>query len=120
MNAPSSDWRPALTAMIDRSERALAKLAPGTSQHSLLTHRIRALRLALSLPEEGTGSMTAADPASAAVPLASLLSKSEKALTKLKPDSWQHAMLERNVAALHVAIARISEATFRLPSPEGR
>ena len=36
-------------------------------------------------------------------PLASLLSKSEKALGKLLPGTWQHAMLERNVRALKLA-----------------
>jgi hypothetical protein len=42
-------------------------------------------------------------------PLASLLSKSEKAQQKLKAGSWQHAMLEENIKALRVAIALLFE-----------
>lgn len=38
-------------------------------------------------------------------PLASLLSKSEKALGKLLPGTWQHAMLARNARALKLACA---------------
>lgn len=38
-------------------------------------------------------------------PLASLLSKSEKAQTKLTPGTWQHRRLQENVRALHIASA---------------
>ena len=38
-------------------------------------------------------------------PLTSLLSKSEKAQQKLKPGSWQHAMLDENIQALRVVNA---------------
>lgn len=36
----------ALEAMIDRTEKAAVKFAPGTSQHTLLENRLRALRIA--------------------------------------------------------------------------
>ncbi len=36
-------------------------------------------------------------------PLVSLISKSEKALQKLTPGTWQHAMLRDNLKALHSA-----------------
>lgn len=38
-------------------------------------------------------------------PLASLISKSEKAQRKLAPGTWQHAMLRDNLQALHLASA---------------
>lgn len=41
-------------------------------------------------------------------PIASLTSKSEKALLKLAPGSWQHTMLRDNIAALHIASALLS------------
>ncbi|WP_374584567.1 hypothetical protein [Pseudoduganella sp.] len=44
-----------------------------------------------------------ADRSAARAPLASLLSKSEKALQKLAAGTWQHAMLRADVAALRVA-----------------
>lgn len=44
-------------------------------------------------------------------PLASLISKSEKAQTKLAPGTWQHAMLRDNLAALRLAMARLNAPT---------
>ncbi len=38
-------------------------------------------------------------------PITSLLNKSEKAQQKLSPATWQHAMLEKNIKALHIAVA---------------
>jgi hypothetical protein len=43
-------------------------------------------------------------------PLASLLSKSEKARQKLAPGKWPHTMLGDNVRALRVALALMNEA----------
>jgi hypothetical protein len=42
-------------------------------------------------------------------PIASLISKSEKAFQKLKPGTWQHTMLRDNLKALHHASALISQ-----------
>lgn len=39
----------------------------------------------------------------ARVPIASLISKSEKAQQKLTPGTWQHRMLQENLDALRVA-----------------
>lgn len=36
-------------------------------------------------------------------PIISLIGKSEKARQKLKPGTWQHAMLQDNLHALHIA-----------------
>ena len=38
-------------------------------------------------------------------PIASLISKSEKALGKLAPGTWQHTMLQNNLNALRIASA---------------
>ncbi len=38
-------------------------------------------------------------------PIASLLSKSEKAQQKLAPGTWQHTMLQNNIKALSIASA---------------
>lgn len=37
-------------------------------------------------------------------PIASLLRKSEKAICKLTPGTWQHSMLTENIAALKLAL----------------
>jgi hypothetical protein len=42
-------------------------------------------------------------------PIASLISKSEKAQQKLAPATWQHTMLRNNLKALHIASALINK-----------
>ncbi len=44
-------------------------------------------------------------------PLFSLISKSEKALLKLQPGTWQHTMLSENLTALRLAIALLTHPT---------
>lgn len=44
-------------------------------------------------------------------PLTSLISKSEKALQKLAPGTWQHTMLHDNLKALYLASALINKET---------
>lgn len=44
-------------------------------------------------------------------PIASLISKSEKAQQKLKPGTWQYTMLRDNLKALHIASALMIEGT---------
>jgi hypothetical protein len=42
-------------------------------------------------------------------PLQSLLSKSEKAITKLRDGTWQHTMLTNNIKALRIALALMDD-----------
>ena len=44
-------------------------------------------------------------------PIASLISKSEKAQQKLTPGTWQHKMLRDNLKALHIASALMNKET---------
>jgi ABC-type hemin transport system substrate-binding protein len=44
-------------------------------------------------------------------PIASLISKSEKAQQKLAPGTWQHTMLRDNLKALHIASILINKET---------
>jgi hypothetical protein len=44
-------------------------------------------------------------------PIASLISKSEKAQQKLAPGTWQHTMLRDNLKALQIALALMSKET---------
>jgi hypothetical protein len=44
-------------------------------------------------------------------PIASLISKSEKAQQKLASGTWQHTMLRDNLKALHIASALINKQT---------
>lgn len=49
-------------------------------------------------------------------PIASLISKSEKAQQKLAPGTWQHQMLGDNLKALHIASALMKEETNDMDS----
>ena len=106
----------ALASMMARSEKAQAKFAPGTSQHTLQKNRIGALLVASRLVgaepagQEAAGECTKEELENAAAPLASLLSKSEKAQQKLAPGSWQHRMLEENLRALRIASSLLEKA----------
>jgi hypothetical protein len=56
-------------------------------------------------------------------PIASLISKSEKAQQKLAPGTWQHTMLRDNIKALHSASALMNketDATVRLTQDDLR
>lgn len=44
-------------------------------------------------------------------PIASLISKSEKAQQNLLPGMWQHTMLQGNLKALHIASALMNKET---------
>ena len=48
-------------------------------------------------------------------PIASLISKSEKAQQKLAAGTWQHTMLRDNLKALHIASALMNRPTGRFP-----
>jgi hypothetical protein len=56
-----------------------------------------------------TANFTRADIREALPPIASLMSKSEKARTKLAPGTWQHIMLNENITALRIASALMGE-----------
>ncbi len=98
-----------IAEMIDRSEKAQIKFEPGTSQHTLQKNRIKALYISSSLvakelaKNDATVDFTKEDLEKAVAPIASLISKSERAQTKLTPDTWQYRMLRRNLNALYIA-----------------
>lgn len=106
----------AISSMINRSEKAQQKFAQGTSQHTLQKNRLNALNIALSLIKRETEKgvdiepYTKKDLESAIAPIASLISKSEKAQAKLKQGTWQHRMLRNNLKALYVASPLITKA----------
>lgn len=104
----------AIASMIQRTEMALTKFTPGTAQHSLLTNRLQALEIAGALiaADGGVDDEVAYDqPAleKAEAPLTSLLTKSTKSRTKVKAGSWQHKMLDENIAALERALALLTD-----------
>ncbi|HAQ56958.1 MAG TPA: hypothetical protein DCR44_06145 [Acholeplasmatales bacterium] len=112
------EWTVAIEAIasaIRRSETALAKFLPGTSQHTLLTRRIQALGTAGSMISIEAGDSRPVrrsddDLRNAAAPLTSLLHKSEQARTKLAAGTWQAAMLDRQIAAIRTVLPLLTKA----------
>lgn len=106
----------AISSMISRSEKVKEKFAQGTSQHTLQKNRLNALNIALSLIKReldangSTEDYSKEDLKNAVAPIASLISKSEKAQSKLKHDSWQYIMLDANLKALGIASPLLAKA----------
>lgn len=102
-----------LTILIEKSVKAQMKFLPGSSQHTLLTNRIQALRIANALLHNETNVrqlFTKEDLEATHAPLLSLISKSEKTMPKLKPDTWQYTILEQNIEALKTVLPLIEIA----------
>lgn len=103
-----------MNSMISKSEKAREKFEFGTSHHTLQTNRIKALQIASALmTKELSGSRTIEsytknDIQKALNPISSLISKSEKAQTKLEKGTWQHSMLANNLDALYIAFGLVA------------
>ena len=105
MNSIHLSYLDAIQKMISKSEDAIQKFQLGSSQYSLLTNRISALQVALRLVHNE--SVDFYDKQQALAPLQSIVSKSSKAITKLKEGSWQHTMLKQNIEALTYVLSLI-------------
>ena len=106
----------AISSMIERTEKVKEKFEQGTSQCTLLVNRLKALNIASFLMSKELAesnvmnSYTRGDYINAAAPIASLISKSEKAQKKLTQVSWQHTMLANNLKALYIAAPLLTRA----------
>ena len=95
----------AITSMISRTEKTEGKFAQGTSQQTLQRNRLLALNIASSLvlkelaERDELACYSKEDLEKALAPIASLISKSEKAQQKLAQGTWQHKMLGNNLKA---------------------
>ncbi|HWQ51808.1 MAG TPA: hypothetical protein VN369_08425 [Terriglobales bacterium] len=105
-----------IASMIGRTETAKEKFAQGTSQHTLQQNRLKALQIAASLISKELAAPDAVDcyteeeMKNALAPLTSLISKSEKARTKLAQGTWQHTMLSDNLKALRIVLPLFAKA----------
>jgi hypothetical protein len=126
-NLTKEDLKAALRAvasMMDKTAAAKAKFPPGTSQHTLQRNRLEGLQTASSLiskeldhsraPQYGKEELE-----KAVAPIASLISKSEKARNKLAPGTWQHTMLGSNLKALYIASPLLTKALNEIRAGKG-
>ncbi len=105
-----------IASMVSKTEKAKGKFAQGTSQHTLQQNRLETLHIASVLISKELAesnvidSFSKEDLENALAPIASLISKSEKAQTKLAQGTWQHTMLSNNLKALYIASALLTKA----------
>ncbi|AGA68237.1 hypothetical protein Desdi_0710 [Desulfitobacterium dichloroeliminans LMG P-21439] len=106
----------AITLMISKTKNTKEKFVQGTSQHTLQKNRLKALNIASSLISKELAESdvmdyyTKEDLENALAPIASLISKSEKANEKLAQGTWQHTMLSNNIKALYIASPLLMKA----------
>jgi hypothetical protein len=94
-------------ALIATVQDQVTRFPEGTSQHTLQVNRLKALKVALAISQNE--SVSKEDLRAALAPLESLISKSEKALTRLKPNSWQAQRLQNNLDVLEPILEIIRE-----------
>lgn len=106
----------AINSMINRTKLSKEKFSQGTSQYTLQKNRLKALQIASSLiakelaQSDAFDSYSEEDLKKAHAPITSLISKSEKARTKLVQGTWQHRMLSNNLKALYMVLPLLNKA----------
>lgn len=90
---------------ISRCEKMQPKFAEGTSQHSLLKNRIRALYIskALITGDDTIKSYTREDLTASLPPVSSIISKTEKAQRKYEEGTTSYKRFEPIIKAMHIS-----------------
>lgn len=100
-----------VSSAIGRCEKAQPKFAEGTSQHTLLKNRIKALCISKSLltDETGTDRYTKEELVEALRPVSSIISKCEKAQQKFEEGSAHHTRFRNMIKAMCVSKSLIAD-----------
>ncbi|GFZ33220.1 hypothetical protein CSC2_37460 [Clostridium zeae] len=104
-----------IVSTISNCEKMQPKFAEGTSQHSLLKNRIKALYIskALITDEEITDKYTKEELIEALPPVSSVISKCEKAVLKVTEGTSQHTRLKKIIKAMYISKALITDEISR-------
>lgn len=94
-----------VVSTISNCEKMQPKFAEGTSQHTLLKNRIKALYIskALITDEDITDKYTKEELLKAQPPVASVISKCEKAQLKATEGTAQHTRLKKIIKAMYIS-----------------
>lgn len=94
-----------ITSTINNCEKMHPKFEEGTSQHTLLKNRIKALYISKSLitDEDITLKYTKEELENAIPPVTSIISKSEKAFTKAVEGTSNHTRLKKIIKAMYIS-----------------
>lgn len=101
-----------IEATVTECLKVLPKFTAGSSQHSLLSNRIKALEIAQALLNDAATSRDYSKEAlqAALAPIQSLLRKSEKAMTHFKPGHPAYTRLNKLIQAMTLSELTIEEA----------
>jgi hypothetical protein len=100
-----------VASAIGRCEKAQPKFAEGTSQHTLLKNRIKALYISKSLiaGENIINRYTKDELTEALRPVSSIISKCEKAQLKFAEGTSHYARFNKMIKAMHISKSLISD-----------
>lgn len=100
-----------LISNIGNCENMQPKFAEGTSQHTLLKNRIKALYISKSLisNEDIKNTFSKEELTEAIRPISSIISKCEKAQLKLTMDTPPHTRLMNIIKAMRISKSLITE-----------
>lgn len=96
-----------IDSMIARCEKARPKFAQGTSQHSLLKNRVKALRIARGLLQGDAGAYGREELEAALAPVRSIIHKCQTARRKYPPGSSLYGRFTPMIDAMSLAEGRI-------------
>jgi hypothetical protein len=98
-----------ISSTISNCKKMQPKFAEGTSQHSLLKNRLKALYISklLITDENVIGKYTKEELIEALPPVASIISKCEKAQLKFAEGTGHHARLNNIIKAMYISKALI-------------
>ncbi|WP_238900000.1 hypothetical protein [Clostridium sp. YIM B02500] len=100
-----------VSSTINNCEKAQLKFAEGTSQHTLLKNRLKALYISKSLItyEDIMDKYTKEELIEALRPVASIISKCEKAQLKFDEGTSHHTRLENIINAMYISKSLITD-----------
>jgi hypothetical protein len=104
-----------VSSTISNCEKMQPKFAEGTSQHTLLKNRIKALYISKSLitDEDIMDKYTKEELIEALPPVSSIISKCEKAQLKFAEGVAQHTRLKNIIKAMYISKALITDEISR-------
>lgn len=104
-----------VSSTISNCEKMQPKFADGTSQHSLLKNRIKALYIskALIANENVMDKYTKEELIEALPPVTSIISKCEKAQLKFEEGTAHHTRLKKIIEAMYISKTLINDEISR-------
>jgi len=100
-----------IASTINRCEKIHPRFKEGTSQHTLLKNRIKALYISKSfiMHEDDLSKYTKEDLVDALKPVSSIISKCEKAQLKFKEGTTRHASFRKMIKAMSISKSLIAD-----------